>query len=168
MPERATLGRTVADAGGHLTPIRIMQMDCPTEEALIRSALGDLPGVLAMEFNLLQRILTVRHDATALDGVLDGIRQLGFTPELAEGTFLPTRYCRNPPQPGGHWRWPVAWRSPRKWLTHWSGQSGRRPALLFWRYFPAAQAPTAKAGWRSDMAILNINALMSIAVSGAF
>lgn len=33
---------------------RIENMDCPTEEALIRDKLGRLPGVGGLEFNLLQ------------------------------------------------------------------------------------------------------------------
>jgi hypothetical protein len=31
------------------TPIRILQMDCPTEEALLRKKLGELAGVTGME-----------------------------------------------------------------------------------------------------------------------
>ena len=30
---------------------RIENMDCPTEEALIRSKLGELPGVVGLDFN---------------------------------------------------------------------------------------------------------------------
>ena len=37
------------------TPIRILQMDCPTEEALLRKKLGELAGVTGMEFNLAGR-----------------------------------------------------------------------------------------------------------------
>ena len=48
-------------AEGHRTSIRIMQMDCPTEEALIRKKLGSMPDVSHLEFNLMQRVLTVVH-----------------------------------------------------------------------------------------------------------
>ena len=37
---------------------RILNMDCPTEEALIRKKLSSLPGITGLEFNLLQRVLT--------------------------------------------------------------------------------------------------------------
>ena len=66
------------------TRIRIEQMDCPTEERLIRDALGRLPGVAGLQFNLLQRVLTVSHDDGALAQVLPAIRGLGFTPQLEE------------------------------------------------------------------------------------
>ncbi|WP_348946329.1 hypothetical protein ABHF33_07265 [Chitinibacter sp. FCG-7] len=44
------------------TPIRIMQMDCPTEEGLLRKKLGEHGGVSGMQFNLMQRVLTVTHE----------------------------------------------------------------------------------------------------------
>src|SRR5699024_10705554 len=53
------------------TPLRILQMDCPTEEALIRKRLKSVPQVLDVQFNLMQRVLTVRHTTGALDTVLD-------------------------------------------------------------------------------------------------
>jgi hypothetical protein len=43
------------------TSIHILQMDCPTEEALLRKKLGGLAGVLGLEFNLMARVLTVTH-----------------------------------------------------------------------------------------------------------
>src|SRR3954470_23654417 len=43
--------------------LRIDQMCCPTEEGLIRSKLSGLPGVTGLEFDLLQRRLTLSHDA---------------------------------------------------------------------------------------------------------
>jgi Cd2+/Zn2+-exporting ATPase len=41
---------------------RIENMDCPTEEALIRSKLAGLAGVAGLEFNLMQRTLAVQHE----------------------------------------------------------------------------------------------------------
>ncbi|MGF0337351.1 cation transporter, partial [Ectopseudomonas toyotomiensis] len=66
------------------TRIRIEQMDCPTEERLIRDALGRLPGVAGLHFNLLQRVLTVSHDEGMLAQVLPAIRALGFTPQVED------------------------------------------------------------------------------------
>ena len=37
-------------------------MDCPVEEKLIRSKLAGMPGVLGLDFNLMQRVLKVRHE----------------------------------------------------------------------------------------------------------
>lgn len=39
----------------------IQKMDCPTEERLIRNRLEKIPGVDALQFNLIERELTVRH-----------------------------------------------------------------------------------------------------------
>src|SRR5690606_6126170 len=63
--------------------MRIMQMDCPTEEALIRSKLQALVSVYDVQFNLLQRVLTVQHAHDALPSVLDALRSIGFTPEVS-------------------------------------------------------------------------------------
>src|SRR4051812_14794354 len=62
------LDEPVASAEGTQTPIRIMQMDCPTEEGLIRKKLGGMPGVAGMDFNLMQRVLTVTHEPKAIEG----------------------------------------------------------------------------------------------------
>jgi len=61
------------------TQIRIRQMDCPTEEALIRKKLAGMRAVTGMEFNLMQRVLTVVHKPEALTPVLEGLRSLGFS-----------------------------------------------------------------------------------------
>ena len=55
---------------------RIDGMDCPTEETLIRNRLAKVPGIGHLEFNLLQRTLTVQHhltDAAAIDVALASI-----------------------------------------------------------------------------------------------
>ena len=59
------------------TRIHIEQMDCPTEEGMIRRKLGRMSGVGALQFNLVQRILTVEHDEHRLPEVLAAIRSLG-------------------------------------------------------------------------------------------
>jgi len=49
-------------AGGALAVYAIQNMDCPAEEALIRAGLKDMPGIRGLDFNLIQRRLTVAHD----------------------------------------------------------------------------------------------------------
>ena len=66
------------------TTIRILQMDCPTEEAMIRGLFKDNPAVIELNFNLIQRILTVTHRPEALESILNGIQGLGFTPEIQQ------------------------------------------------------------------------------------
>ena len=55
------------------TPIRILQMDCPTEEGLLRTKLGGMPGVTMLEFNLMQRLLTVTHAPQAIEPILAAV-----------------------------------------------------------------------------------------------
>lgn len=68
-----------------VTAIRIEQMDCPTEERLLRKALEKKPGVTGLRFNLMSRVLSVTHDPAVLDEVMLAIRKIGFTPELHDG-----------------------------------------------------------------------------------
>ncbi|WP_025246261.1 heavy-metal-associated domain-containing protein [Candidatus Sodalis pierantonius] len=94
----APLAASQAVNGAVRTPIRIMQMNCPTEEGMIRKKLAAMPAVTAMGFNLMQRVLTVVHSPDSLDGILTAIRSLGFTPEVAAGDapLGPcTRFCVN-------------------------------------------------------------------------
>ncbi len=53
-------------------------MDCPTEEALIRSKLAGLAGVAGLEFNLMQRTLAVRHELPSLSPVEQALKAIGM------------------------------------------------------------------------------------------
>ena len=55
--------------GSIKTQLRIAQMDCPTEEALIRKKLGEMTEVSSLDFNLMQRLLTVVHLIDALPAI---------------------------------------------------------------------------------------------------
>ena len=144
-----------------------MQMDCPTEEALLRKKLGGMAGVADMEFNLMQRVLTVTHDPKALETILAAVRSLGFTPEIANDTPARTEPTPAPTKP---W-WPLALAGVAavgSELAHWAGLPTWVAALLAMTAVLACGITTYKKGW---IAIrngnLNINALMSIAVTGA-
>lgn len=161
------LGQSVVMGASTQTPIRIMQMDCPTEEALLRKKLGGMVGVSGMEFNLMQRVLTVTHEPRALESVLDAVRSLGFTPEIATGTASDAALT---PEPSKPW-WPLALAgvaATASEAVHWFGLPTWLAALLAVTAVLACGITTYKKGW---VAIrngnLNINALMSIAVTGA-
>ena len=153
--------------GGTATPIRILQMDCPTEEALIRSKLGGMAGVAAMEFNLMQRVLTVTHDPMVLDTILEGIRSLGFTPEVSDSTSSDDPA----PEPAKPW-WPLAVAGGvaiASEVVHWIGWPGWLAAALAVLAVLVCGTTTYKKGWIAlKNGNLNFNALMSIAVTGAF
>ncbi|WP_374730511.1 heavy metal translocating P-type ATPase [Caballeronia arationis] len=152
---------------GVRTPIRILQMDCPTEEALIRKKLGAMTSVRSMEFNLMQRVLTVVHEPNALDAVLDAVRSLGFSPEIPE---TGGRLDAAPEVPNKPW-WPLALAGAAAIASEaasWLGQPVWLTAALAILAVVACGLTTYRKGW---VAIrngnLNINALMSIAVTGA-
>ncbi|WP_138517103.1 heavy metal translocating P-type ATPase [Rhodoferax bucti] len=161
------LAKPVRSDGGIQTPIRIMQMDCPTEEGLLRKKLGGMAGVSGMEFNLMQRVLTVTHAPKELEPILAAVRSLGFTPEIAtENAALeePT------PEPAKPW-WPLALAGVAAIASEaveWASLPTWMAAVLALVAVFACGITTYKKGW---IAIrngnLNINALMSIAVTGA-
>ena len=149
------------------TPIRIMQMDCPTEEALLRKKLGGMPEVSGMEFNLMQRVLTVTHTPKAIEPILQAVRSLGFTPEIADGSSDVSDHV---PEPAKPW-WPLALAGAAAMASEaveWAGLPSWLAAALAIAAVLACGLTTYKKGW---IAIrnrnLNINALMSIAVTGA-
>lgn len=161
------LAKPARSDGGVQTPIRIMQMDCPTEEGLLRKKLGGMAGVSGLEFNLMQRVLTVTHAPKDLEPILAAVRSLGFTPEVAtENAALeePT------PEPAKPW-WPLALAGVAAIASEaveWAGLPTWMAAVLALVAVFACGITTYKKGW---IAIrngnLNINALMSIAVTGA-
>lgn len=65
---------------------RIEKMDCPTEEGMIRKRLGSLAGVDALDFNLMQRKLTVRHSLPSTDGIVAALKDIGLPPAEAAAT----------------------------------------------------------------------------------
>jgi len=149
------------------TPIRIMQMDCPTEETLIRKKLGGIQSVKGMEFNLMQRVLTVEHTPDSLDTVADAIRSLGFTPEMPDSAGKLDASIAETPKP---W-WPLALAGAAaigSEAASWLGASTWLSAALAIIAVLACGVTTYKKGWVAlSNGNLNINALMSIAVTGA-
>ena len=166
-PAPPTPGKAALTGSSTQTPIRILQMDCPTEEALLRKKLGSMAGVAGMEFNLMQRVLTVTHDPQIIEPILAAVRSLGFTPEIASGA--PAR-AEPAPEPAKPW-WPLALAAAAALgseAAHWAGLPTWMAAVLALAAVLACGITTYQKGW---LAIrngnLNINALMSIAVTGA-
>ncbi|MFH1834281.1 MAG: heavy metal translocating P-type ATPase, partial [bacterium] len=156
--------------GDGRTVIRIEKMDCPTEEAMIRGKLRALPGIAGLDFNLMQRRLTLTHGPRALEPALAALRSLGFEPVVETGA-TPRQQALGPavarrtwlllviaallaiaaevldlPTPGN--RWLVIALSLLA-----VGTGGLK---TYWKGFVALKNRT-----------LNINALMSVAVTGA-
>ncbi|MEO9330937.1 heavy metal translocating P-type ATPase [Pseudomonas guguanensis] len=154
--------------GAFTTRIHIEQMDCPTEERLIRDALGRLPGVAGLQFNLLQRMLTVSHDEGALAQVVPAIRALGFTPRVEDEGAARQPVAAPAKKP---W-WPLALAgvlATASELVHFMALGPDwLVAVLALAAIGLCGLTTYKKGWIAlKNRNLNINALMSIAVTGA-
>ena len=149
-----------------VTALRIMQMDCPTEEALLRGALGKLPRVRGLRFDLMQRTLVVAHDDGALDEVMQSIRKLGYTPEVRQDDEPSVDVS----EPARAW-WPLALgglAAAASEALHWFGQPTWSSATLALLAIALCGLGTYKKGWIAlRHGIFNINALMSVAVTGA-
>ncbi|MGV2865984.1 heavy metal translocating P-type ATPase [Achromobacter sp. AGC39] len=156
-----------AGPGQALARLRIGQMDCPTEETLIRKKLDGLDVVHALDFNLMQRVLTVVHAEGALDRVIAAIKSLDMTPEpLADG-------AAGTPAPAAsrvNW-WLIGGAGVLAALSefsHFAGWHWGVTAALAVAAILACGVTTYRKGWIAVRnGNLNINALMSIAVTGA-
>ena len=76
MPNTAVVA---TQAVGVLT-LRIDKMDCPTEESLIRNKLQKMAGITSLNFNLLQRRLTVHHELSDITPIVDAVAALDMAP----------------------------------------------------------------------------------------
>ena len=150
---------------GATTRYRIENMDCPTEEALIRNKLKNFPGVTGLEFNLLQRTLTISHTLPSLEQVEEALKSIGMEVGTSESRDeLPEVEKTN-------W-WPLI-------VSGIAALSAELIEILstghHWLTLVLALAAiltgglnTYKKGWIAlRNRNLNMNALMSIAVTGA-
>ena len=146
---------------------RIENMDCPTEEALIRNKLGALEGVTGLQFNLMQRTLTVNHNLNSLAPIEAVLKSIG----MQATQIKPTDTSAEKPAPKTKW-WPLAVSGVTAilaegvyWIqigNHWAVIGLSIAAILL------GGLPTYKKGWIAlKNGNLNMNALMSIAVTGA-
>lgn len=156
---------------------RITNMDCPVEEALIRKKLEGMAGITGLEFHLMQRVLVVSHTLPDTAPIEEALRAIDMPPEaletpraasLAPVTVIPWRrlavagllaaaseimeLCRD---------WHVfapGLENGALWLS----------ALLALLAVALGGIGTYKKGWIAlRNGNLNMNALMSVAVTGA-
>ncbi|APW38061.1 copper-translocating P-type ATPase [Rhodoferax koreense] len=156
---------------------RIASMDCAAEESDIRRVLEPLAGIRSLRFHLGARTLVIDAEEAALPPALDAIRKAGYDPQ---------RQSAEADAPQGHLH------------EHGAGMAGGTmrlatalglaiaaeavaffaPDALPWKL--AGMAVAAVAIWLAGVETyqkglvalrhlrLNINALMSVAVTGAF
>ena len=155
-------------AGARLSRFRIEQMDCPTEQGLIEARLGKMSGVHTLEFNLLSRVLGVWHELADEQVLRTAISELGFSAQPLDQNEPLASTAVTPNKP---W-WPLALAGVAALaaellhLTEIAPQWGVAGVALL--AILLCGLSTYKKGWVAlKNRNLNINALMSIAVTGA-
>ncbi|MDR1314288.1 MAG: heavy metal translocating P-type ATPase, partial [Deltaproteobacteria bacterium] len=154
-----------ARLGGTVARYVISNMDCPVEEKLIRDRLEGMEGVKGLEFNLLSRVLTVRHDLKSLGGVVDALNSIEMNPvPLEDGAEAPVAEDKT------EWKKLIA-------ASIAAGCSEAAHLFLGSLWVALALAAVAiilagfdtyRKGWSAIRRFdLNMNALMSFAVTGA-
>ncbi|MCU1721919.1 heavy metal translocating P-type ATPase [Pseudomonas sp. 5P_5.1_Bac1] len=159
--------RESASADARLSRFRIEAMDCPTEQTLIQNKLGKLDGVEQLEFNLINRVLGVRHTFTDTQAIEQAIASLGMhaepmTADTSEAAPAPAKKA---------W-WPLALSGVAALAAEVVHFTNAAPewavAALALAAILGCGLGTYKKGWIAlKNRNLNINALMSIAVTGA-
>jgi Cd2+/Zn2+-exporting ATPase len=186
----ATASPLAAAAGTAV--FRIATMDCASEEGEIRRALEPLPGIRSLSFQLGARTLAIDADAQHLPQALAAIRKVGFDPQPLAAAGEPKGHAD-----GAHDHAHGDHDHDHNEGHEHGAESGIKrlgaalglavgaealsyfaPALLTWQL--AGMALAGVAIWLAGLdtykkglnalrrGSLNINALMSVAVTGAF
>lgn len=158
-----------SDADGQLSSFRIEAMDCPTEQTLIQNKLGKMKGIQKLEFNLINRVLGVWHELPSTDPIREAIATLGMQADLIEeGADKETASL---PPANKPW-WPLALSGIAALSAEAIHFTNAAPtwvvAIIALVAIFSGGLTTYKKGWIALKNFnLNINALMSIAVTGA-
>ena len=147
---------------------RIDNMDCPTEEALIRAKLASVAGVSGLDFNLMQRTLTVKHSLDSLATVEAALDAIDMRAQRLDTLAAPSDAA---PPAKAPW-WPMALAGVcalASETAHWIiGGNHWLVVALALAAIAGAGLSTYKKGWIAlKNRELNMNALMSVAVTGA-
>ncbi|RWU23492.1 heavy metal translocating P-type ATPase [Pseudomonas alkylphenolica] len=167
-PALVQLSEAASDTA-RLSRFRIEAMDCPTEQTLIQNKLGKLDGVEQLEFNLINRILGVRHTHSDTQAIEQAVASLGMQAEPLSDTA--EQAVPEPAPVKKHW-WPLALSGVAAIAAEVIHFTALAPnwvvALVALLSILCCGLGTYKKGWIAlKNRNLNINALMSIAVTGA-
>ena len=163
---------SAAIAGASTAKYRIANMDCPTEERLIRNKLANLAGVVGLDFNLMNRVLDVHHTLATLATVEAALHGIGMQAIPMEAD-APVARDPNEGSLSGLQKGllvvsglAAAGAEALAWTTH----EDSSPLVIALALLSIATGgwPTLKKGWIALKTFtLNINFLMSLAVFGA-
>lgn len=154
---------------GQLSRFRIEAMDCPTEQTLIQDKLGKMAGIQKLEFNLINRVLGVWHQLPSTEPIRQAIGTLGMQADVIEEGAEQSRSASAPVKKP--W-WPLALSGVAAISAEVIHFTNAAPdwvvALVALVAIFSGGLTTYKKGWIALKNLnLNINALMSIAVTGA-
>lgn len=156
----------------NLAVFRIDKMDCPTEEALLRKALEGLPGIEALEFNLIERTLKVSHTLADPAPITDAIAALDMAPVLQSSTGPAAPRVAAPAIPRRQWiLMGIAGAAAigSEAVAYATGsETSAAVAVLATLAVLTGGLATLKKGWIALKTFsLNMNLLMSVATIGA-
>ncbi|WP_348827003.1 cation-translocating P-type ATPase [Halomonas sp. RT37] len=145
-------------------------MCCPTEEGVLRKALADLPGVEALSFQLMQRRLVVHHQGVDRDALTARVRDTGMTPRFEDdqGADATDDSRSTTTTPWGRLALAGILALGAEAIGWLGLTAGWLTPLLAIVAIALVGIPTWKKGLVAlRHGTLNINALMSVAVTGA-
>ncbi|MES2025792.1 MAG: heavy metal translocating P-type ATPase [Pseudomonadota bacterium] len=158
----------------------IQKMDCPTEEKLIRDRFNKMDGIVGMQFNLMQRELTVHHNLPSVASIVTALKKLDLDPVVkSDSQNLEREGLADHGELSGDYRI-----SPLKWtLMAISGVTAIASEVVAWTTgvetswivislaliaILTGGLDTLKKGWIALRHFsLNMNFLMSLALIGA-
>lgn len=167
-PSKSILKKMIPE-GSQRSQWRIDAMDCPVEEGMIRKQLSGADYVQEVEFNLIQRTLTVIHTQGSQEKITSAIAELDMDPILLTGTEE-TDFS---PDTGKQKRTLILATGGlllalSAEALHFAGYPTIYSAIPAIIAVALCGLETYKKGWIAiHHGQLNINALMSIAVTGA-
>ena len=149
---------------------RIDNMDCPTEEQLIRQALNTMPEIKHLAFNLLARELTVYHRFSETTPITEKLRTIGMHAICLDQQQTPPSL---PPAINRQLKWQLALGGTTALLAEslawYSGDENSLWVMsLALLSLCSAGLTTLRKGWIAlKHRTINIYFLMSLAVIGA-
>jgi len=161
VPPEAIRNQATIPVNAQTIKLTLTAMDCPTEAALIRQAFANNPHIHLLEFDLINRVLTVTH-------TLDDPQQIQRTLINIDMLEHPTKAILHSPH--SHWlMFGISGvLSIGAEILDWLGANPIIIAIAAFCAILCAGPSMLKKGWHALRHFnLNINLLMSVAVIGA-